>query len=430
MKISLNLSSLALRVLVFGLALAVCAGFMGAELRRFVTGVIANPAVAMDLAMVESAAAYFPNSAKVHARLASRLVESQLDGRQSHEVLSEKALSHANKAVELAPANFEYRILLSAAAELKGNGEVAESALRQAVKLSPNNVNVRWQMANLLLRIGKVEESLTEFRYVTDANPSFLPNALDVLWRATGGEMASLERVVGDTSKAKLAFAEFLTERQMFEAAAQTFSRSDRNSRLQSLETPRVLDAFLKANQWEWADKLWRDTISNGTEADNSLFWNGSFEHSPRKGLTQFDWQLNSNRFAKLAIQEGGKSGQRALRLAYLGVDTTRLEHEAKHLIRLQPGAAYRLECFAKPERLVTDEGPQVAILRADTREVLASSVPVSTVASAWQLLAVDFSVPAEVAAVIVAIRQIPRYRYTEPTQGVIWFDDFSLKAQ
>lgn len=430
MKISLDLSSITLRVLVLGLALVVCAGLMGAELRRFVTGVVANPALAIDLAMIESAAAYFPNSAKVHARLASKLVESQLDGVQSHETLAEKAFRHAGKAVELAPANYEFRVLLSAAAELKGDGGAAESAMREAVRLAPNNVNLRWQMANLLLRTGKIEQSLAEFRYVADADPRRLANTLDLLWRATGGDMAALERVVGDGAKAKLTFAEFLTERQLFEAAARAFSTSDRNSRLQAQETGRVLDAFLKANQWEWADRLWRDTVTAGNEPDNSLMWNGSFEHSPRKGLTQFDWQLNNNRFAKLAIQEGGKSGQRALRLAYLGVDTTRLENEARHLIYLQPGATYRLECFAKPEQLVTDEGPQIAILRADNREVLAASVPVSTAANAWQLLAVDFVVPADAAAVMVTIRQIPRYRYTEPTQGAIWFDDFSLKAQ
>lgn len=430
MKISFNLSSITLRVLVFGLALVVCAGLMGAELRRFMTGVIASPTVTLDLAVIESAAVYFPNSAKVHARLASQLVESQLDGQQSHEMVADKAFQHAIKAVELAPANFEYRILLSAAAELKGDGDAAETALREAVKLAPNNVNVRWQMANLLLRLGKLEESLPEFRYAAEAYPGWLANTLDLLWRASGGEMPVLERVVGDSAKAKLTFAIFLTEREMFEAAARAFSLSDRASRLQSPETGRVLEAFLKARQWEWADRLWRDTMSNGSETDQALFWNGSFEHSPRKGLSQFDWQLNASRFARLSIQEGGKSGQRALRLDYLGLDTTRLEHEAKHLVYLQPGAAYRLECFAKPERLVTEEGPQVAILRADTGQMLASSAPVSTAANAWQWLAVDFVVPADLSVVTVAIRQIPRYRYTEPTQGVIWFDDFSLKAQ
>lgn len=430
MKISFNLSSIALRVLAFGLALILCAGLAGAELRRFVTSVVANPGLAIDLTVLESAAAYFPNSAKVQARLASRMVESQLDGKQSHEAMAESAFRHAAKAVELAPANYEYRVLLSAAAELKGDEMAAESALREAVRLAPNNVNVRWQMANLLLRTGKIEESLADFRYVTEADPRRLANTLDLIWRATEGNLAISEQVVGNAPKAKLIYAEFLTEQELFEAAAQAFSRCDRNSRLQSPEAGRVLDAFLKSNQWEWADRLWRDTVATGNEADNSLLWNGSFEYSPRKGLTQFDWHLNSNRFAKLTIQAGGKSGERALRLGYLGVDTTRLENEAQHLLYLRPGASYRLECYAKPERLVTEEGPQVTIVRADTREALASSVPVSTAANAWQLLAVDFVVPNELPAVMVTIRQIPRYRYTEPTQGVIWFDDFSLKAQ
>lgn len=430
MKISFQLSSVALRVLAFGLALILCAGLAGAEIRRFVTNVVASPGLPIDLTMLESAAAYFPNSAKVRARLASRMVESQLDGKQSHEALAETAFRHAAKAVELAPANYEYRVLLSAAAELKGDGATAESALREAARLAPNNVSVRWQMANLLLRTGKVEESLGEFRYVAETDPRRLPNALDLLWRATGGDLSVLERVLGADPKARLTYAEFLTEQNLFEAAAQAFARCDRANRLQSPLTGRVLDAFLKSGQWEWADRLWRDTMATDNQADNALLWNGSFEHAPRKGLTQFDWHLNDNNFAKLAIQAGGKSGQRALRLAYLGVDTTRLESEAQHLLYLKPGATYRLECFAKPERLVTDEGPKIAVVRADTREVLADSVPVSTAANAWQLLAVDFVVPAESPAVMVTIRQIPRYRFTEPTQGVIWFDDFTLKTQ
>lgn len=430
MKISLNLSSIGVRVVVFGLALILCFGLIGFELQRFITSVVANSAVAIDLPTLESAAVYFPNSAKVQARLAARMIESQLDGQQSHEVLTEKAMRHASRAVELAPANYEYRVLLSAAAELKGDLAGAESALREAVRLASNNVNVRWQMANLFLRLGKIEESLPEFRFVTDAEPGRLPNVLNLLWRASAGDMAMLHLVTGNDSRARLIFAEFLTEQERFENAAHVFSQTDRNSRLQSPETGRIFNALLKAREWQWTDRLWRDTMANANEADNSLIWNGGFELSPRKGLTQFDWQLNNSNYARPAIQAGGRSEKRALRLAYLGVDTTRLDREALHFVVLQPGLSYRLECFAKPEKLVTDEGPQVAILRADNGVIIATSVSVSTAVNDWQMLAVDFDVPADMPAVIVAIKQTPRYRYTEPTQGAVWFDDFSLKAR
>lgn len=429
MKISLHLSSIGLRLVVFGLALVLCLALVGIELQRFVTSVVANPGLTIEPALLQSAAAYFPDSAKVQARMAAQLIERGSGIGQSHEALADNAFQYASRAVELAPANYEYRVLLSAAAELKGDLVGAELALREATRLASNNIMVRWQMANLLLRLGKVEESLPEFRFVTEVDPQQLPNTLSLLWRATSGNLAMLEKIVGADSRAKLSFAEFLTEQELFEAAAQTFLQSDRNSRLQQQETTRILDAFLKASQWQWAEQLWRDTMANN-KTDSSRMWNGSFEQSPRKGLTQFDWQLNNNNFARLTIQAGGRSGSKALRLAYLGIDTTQLEREAQHFAVLQPGQSYRLECFARPEKLVTDEAPQIAILRADNRAVIAASDAVSSAINDWQMLTVDFAAPADLPAVIVVIKQTPRYRYTEPTQGVIWFDDFSLKAQ
>ncbi|MFN0111150.1 MAG: tetratricopeptide repeat protein [Blastocatellia bacterium] len=429
MKISLQLSSIGLRLAVFGVALALSLALVGIELRRFVTSVVANPGIVIDPALLQSVTAYFPNSAKVQARMAAQLIESGSGNGQSHEALANSAFQHASRAVELAPANFEYRVLLSAAAELKGDLAGAESALRESVRLASNNVNVRWQMANLFLRLGKAEESLAEFRFVTDAEPTQMPSVIGLIWRATSGDLAMIERVVGNDSSARLSVAEFLTEQGRFETAAQFFSKTDRNNRLQSPQTGRIFDAFLKANHWQWAESLWRDTMANGNEASN-LLWNDSFELSPRKGLTQFDWQLNNNNFARLAIQAGGHSGNRALRLAYLGIDTTQLDREAQHFVVLQPGQSYRLECFAKPEKLVADEAPQVAILRADNRTVIGASIAVSPTINDWQMLAVDFVAPADLPAVIVTIKQTPRYRYTEPTQGVIWFDDFSLKAR
>lgn len=429
MKISLHLSSIGLRAVLFGVTLILCAGLIGFEFQRFITSVVGSAGVYVDLPTLKFAADYFPNSAKLQARLAARMIESQADNQQSHEALSEEAFQHAHKAVELSPSNYEHHLLLSAASEMKGDLNGAESALREAVRLASNNVNVRWQMANLFLRLGKLDESLNEFRFVAETEARQLPSILNLLWKATNGDLAFLERVVSNEPLAKLSYAEFLAEQKQFEAATQHFSQSDRNIRLQSPETGRILDIFLKAGKWQMADGLWRDTMA--AVSDNSPLWNGGFEHTSRKGLTQFDWQLTNSGYARLTIQPGGRSDKKALRLAYLGVDTTRLDREVQHIAVLQPGQSYRLECFAKSEKLVvTEDAPQVAILRADNREIIATTAPVSPSASDWQMLTADFAVPPDLSAVIVTIRQIPRYRYADPTRGVIWFDDFSLKAQ
>jgi len=430
MKLTLNLSFIGARVAVFCAALVLAVLFIGFALTRFVTAVISSSSFAVNLPALEAAAVYFPNSAKVQARLAARLVESELDATESHETLSERAFQHASRAVTLAPANYEYRVLLAAAAELQGKLPEAEDALHNAIRLAPNNVNVRWQMANLLLRLGKNDQSLDEFRIVAAADPSRLQNVLNLVWQATGGDQQKIRQVVNETPQARLELAQFLAAQSQFDGAAEVFSRIERNSRLQSPESGKLIDTFLKAEQWEWANALWRSTMTRESEPEKALVWNGGFERPPHKGMTHFDWQLNASNYARFAISTGNShTGQRALRLAYLGLETTRLDTEAQQLLLLQPGASYRLECFAKPEKLVASEGPQIAILRSDNRSVIAATSAVSTAIDDWQLLTVDFIVPADRPAVLIAIKQTPKYSYVEPTRGVVWFDDFKLHA-
>ena len=419
-------------VVIAGLAL--CVALVGFALARFVTQAVANPRLPMELATIEAAVNYFPNSARLQARLAAALVENGIAPGESHEELSARAFTHAAIAVRLAPANHEYRLLLAAAAELQGSLKEAEAALRESVRLAPNDTNARWQMANLLLRLGKTEESLGEFRTVTTADLSRLPNVCGLIWQATGADLQAVSRVVGDDPQARLALALFLVEQSQFDAAAKVFSAVDRNVRLDAAESGRVLDAMLRAKQWELTGRLWRETVAGPSaeaDAEAPLFWNGGFEQAPRKGLAQFDWQIGRSNYARVAISSvRARGGKNALRLSYLGVETTRLDQEIQELVSVQPGTAYRLEYFAKTENLVTPDGPQVAILRPGNRSVIAASATIASGSNDWQMMRVDFIAPPDAAAVLVAVKQTPRFSYVEPTQGIIWFDDFSLKAQ
>jgi hypothetical protein len=41
-----------------------------------------------------------------------------------------------------------------------------------------------------------------------------------------------------------------------------------------------------------------------------------------------------------------------------------------------------------------------------------------------------DFVAPSNAPALIVAVKQTPRFSYVDPTQGMVWFDDFTLTEQ
>lgn len=431
MKIELSLSSFIWRWLWFVGSLIVFGSTVLIALLWFVTSVVVNPKMQMSLATVESGAYYFPNSAKLQARLAARLIEKGADAAESHEVLAERAFRHALQAVQLAPKNHEYRLLLAAAAELRGEMTIAEDALREAVKLAPRDTHVRWQMANLLLRTGQIEQSLEDFREVAAAAPPRLPAVMSLVWQAANGNFDMLDRVVGQEPQARLALARFLVEQKRFDLSAQVFNRIDRESRFKLPNLGEFFDSMLSAGQWQWSGRLWRETMAGEESGGAELFWNGSFDRGVAKSLAQFDWQFNHSDFARLEVTEGeARTGRHALTVAYQGRDTTRLDGEVRHALCVRPGGKYRLEFFAKSEGLTTPDGPQVAILRVEDRAVIAGSAPAPAGSNEWQRMVVDFIAPANAHAVWVALRQIPRFSYAEPTSGVVRFDDFKLTAQ
>src|SRR5215469_8605417 len=141
----------------------------------FVVGALTDERVSPPPEALAAAIVYFPGSARLNARLAEQeLVQEERD-------LS-LAESYARRAVNLSPWDYNYRLSLANVEEASGNREAAEASLRSALALAPNNADVHWRMANLLLRLGKAEESIDEFRKATVVNSSLLGATLDLTW--------------------------------------------------------------------------------------------------------------------------------------------------------------------------------------------------------------------------------------------------------
>jgi len=169
--------------------------------------------------IIERAANFFPNSAWLQARMSSHLIESGMEKGESHERGAERALHYAARAVSLAPRNYEFRLLLAAALEISGDLTGAEAELRIALKLAPNYVNVHWRLANLLLREGKLNQAISEFRLVNEADPNRLITSFTLLWQASDEKIEALSAATGTDAKSQLKLAHFLSQRGQYEAA-------------------------------------------------------------------------------------------------------------------------------------------------------------------------------------------------------------------
>ncbi|MFN0083860.1 MAG: tetratricopeptide repeat protein [Blastocatellia bacterium] len=419
---------------VIGYAVVWLAGglFAAMAVAQFMPAAIANPGAPMTTEVLEAAVRYFPGAAALQARLAARLIDGDAAPDESHDQVAARAYDHAVRAAKAAPANYEYRILLGVAAEQKGDMRSAESALRAAQVLAPANMNVNWLLANFLLRAGKAEDALKHFQVVAAADPGKLPIALNLVWQAMDGNLEALRTVPPETPRGRLALASFLLGQERPVEAAAALDGVDRDGLLTLPESGQVIDRLIGLGQYEPAFGLWRRLAVESGETPAEGVWNGGFELPMRAGLTQFDWMLGQSKYARIQAAPGtGRTGQRALQIAFQGVNTTRFDEEMRQLIRVAPGGRYRLEGFVKANAFAGPEpGPQVTITLPGTKALLAASAPIPVGTYDWIPVTVEFDVPADARALLLSIKQTPALSYADPTTGTLWFDDFVLTGR
>jgi tetratricopeptide (TPR) repeat protein len=428
MRMKVELRSPVSRLAIIIVVISGAAAFFSLSAAQFMIAVITDPQVQADTSIIEGTANYFPNSALAQARMASRLIESRVDVAMSHELITERAVYYAARAVKLAPNNYEFRLLLAAANELRGDMAEAETELRAALKLAPHLSRVHWRLANLLLREDKLDPAVTEFRLANEADPELLMPTLNLLWQASDGKIETLIAVVSSDPKSQLALAQFLMLQGQYETAVKIANGIARESILNLPEGRRLLDSLISAGQTDLASELWHHLLGAG---DEPPIWNGSFETPIRDNFAHFDWNLGQSRYARIAITSGdARTGERSLKISYRGIDTTALNREIHQLVKVRPGARYTLTCYVKAEGMVTPEGPQIVVTTQDFTTTIAASATLGAGSYDWRLLTIDFVAPSDARALMIAIKQTPPFSYVDPTRGTVWFDDFGLTEQ
>ncbi len=421
MPFTLSLTHFAMRLLVLGLMLAVSVGLFRAVRRQYVISTLSDGRYRISADGLQAAVAAYPQSDRLHYRLA----REELQAEERNLDLAEQA---AQKAIQLSKYRFDYYAVLATAQEAKGDRAAAEGALREAVRLSPNDMEMHWRLANLLLRQGKINESVGEFQQTIALNPTLLPASLDVVWRVSGGEVQAVRAITGEGQRPRAILAEFLVGKARLDEAAETIKGLDKTARLEFPETATVIGRLMQGGRLDLAWELWSEMVGHSAMP---MVWNGSFENDFLKSFDLFDWKIRRSEYARIGLDPRlGHSSSRSLVIEFLGRDTTILQGEIQQLTVVPAGRRYRLEGYARTANFISPSGPRLAVLDSAGR-LLGRSEPVATGTDDWQLLTVDFVVPplekATVAAITITIQRKPEASYDDPTKGVVWFDDFKL---
>ncbi|HEY6332479.1 MAG TPA: hypothetical protein VI756_24355 [Blastocatellia bacterium] len=443
MIIEFDLQSRLLKCGLAAVAVIVFAAMIMAGLHRFVVGTLADeridceeaaggwqaPEIArVDSGTLEEGVDNYPYS----GRLQRRVAEAEMFGGAK----IPESEHHALQAIALSPHDYRLRELLASIRESEGDRAEAENSLREAARLAPNYVDVHWRLANLLLREGKAGESVSEFKRAVFRNPALLPITLALVWRSTDGSLDNLLPLAQDDQE-KIELADFLLKHHRAADAARVFDDADRMAWLASSKTSDFLNNLLSDGDFQLAKQLWAGVVgADWPQVRDSIVWNGGFESDILLNFPQFDWAIKPSPYARISIDTGTvHQGSRSLLIDFAGRDTTKLDGEIQQLILVKPGRRYRVEWFCKTERLVTPKGPQIEITGPKGAAAITQSDPVAPGSSEWRHMQVDFTAPSMFTApgmmtdtvkLYLRIVRRPDFSYDDPTQGLVWFDDFS----
>ena len=426
MNLTIKLDTWKKRSAALVVLLLVCGALGGLTLSHFIINTLSDEGLVVRRSTLIMAVAYFPQSARLQARLAkAELAEAAEDAEVK------RAEVAALSAIQLSPWNSNYQLLLAAVRNLQSDLAATEAATRAALKLSPHSAQAHWQLANVLVRQDKLDAALNELRLavVSESGAALLPGVLDLVWNLTEGNVEKLIQVVGDHPQRRLLLAQFLLKQAQPAEAVAVYKSIERTSLLASSGATEFLNSLVASRQFELAKGLWEHLLAAENAAKGQLLYNGGFEREIVPALSQFDWKIAHSEYATLGLDTTAvHAGKRSLRINLTGRDTTVLGKELKQTVIVKPETRYRLECYAKTDELVTSEAIHVVVADAVSSNLLATSNPIRAGSSDWQPYTLDFVTATNTQAVLVTIKRTPRFSYDEPSRGAVWLDDFTLR--
>jgi tetratricopeptide (TPR) repeat protein len=340
------------------------------------------------------------------------------------------ALPEYEHAVALRPNDYFLWLELGRARDMADDEQGAIAALEQSVRIAPFYAQPRWQLGNVLFRAGRVEESFGELRRAALSDVTLLPNLIDLVWGATGGDPAEVERIVQpERASWHIALAKIFIKRgKIAEALAQFRAAGG----IAGKDRQALLDELMAAKRYREAYQVWAfDSGESNREGEAVLINDGGFENKISRDNSGFGWQLARDTQAlRLSLdRKNPHSGAQSLRVDFNG-DATPSQSILTQLILVEPNMRYRLRFNARTEEIITGGLPLISVSDASGKDssVLASSPQLPQNSDGWREYSIDFTSSKTTSAVLISVLRQNCSSGPCPVFGRLWLDDFVVE--
>jgi hypothetical protein len=384
---------------------------------------VAATGEAPNLELARVAARWAPDDPFVHSRLGSAA------RREFTENNLQETLREFELAVRLSPNDFRYWAELGRALEMTGDRAGAEKALRRATFLAPNYYHPHWLLGNLLLRSNRYEEAFQHLFRAAEANEQLWPQVINLAWQAYDGDVDRIATEACKEPNVRVLFAVYLVGLKHYDDALRLWKTLTPDVHAKVLSPGRNLrKALLDAKQFRAALEVHRDLDSREGVPDPEVLSNGGFEELITLPVTRpFGWTIGSNVQAKVSIVNEGHGGRRSMQIVLSAAN--RLERiNASQTTVVQPNAKYRLEFYARTDKLNSASTPVVSIVDPKYSRWIAASTSLPTGTHGWQKYSVDFTMSDGDGIVMMIVCPPCSVGDICPIFGTVWYDDFILQ--
>jgi tetratricopeptide (TPR) repeat protein len=336
------------------------------------------------------------------------------------------AIAEYNEAIVHRPDDYALWLSLARAQELNGQALMAIASARQATQLAPYYAQPHWQLGNLLVRAGRVEEGFGELRLAGSSNPRLLPPIIDLAWQLSQGNVQFVIQAVQPNSAAAYeAVAEYFKKRGQVAGAIATLRSA---GSIAEDYRARYVDELLKAKQFRDAYAVWSIGRPPANQSDAVIMRNPGFEQERRLDEPGFDWRAESKaQTFTLSLEPANpQEGKASLRVEFNG-DSDPATQIISQLVLVEPNSRYRFRFAARTENIVSGGLPRVVVRDAGSQEILGQTSAFPKAVSNWQYYSIDFNSKEKTSAILISLQ---RERCSEspcPIFGRLWLDNFSL---
>jgi tetratricopeptide (TPR) repeat protein len=339
------------------------------------------------------------------------------------------AVEIAEATVRLSPYDHRWHVALARALASDGQTERAEAEFKRATELAPSYADCRWYYGNFLLRAGRGDDAVAQFKLAAAKDPEYRAQVLSLMWDYSAHDPAVLENVAGDGVDNIVQLARFLAGHGRGSEALTDWNRLNDDQKSSRSEITRLIAEGLY-EQHKFVDALeFSRQLGADPNAKPETVTNGSFETATDSSEdSHFNWRIN-RADPKLDVSFDDRvkhDGGRSLRLSFKGTAKPNLFNAAQ-TVAVTPGTRYRLTFWLRTENLKTPVGPLIDISTGDETKSLAHTNPFPNGTNEWRQFTLDFAVPADVDGIEIRTMRWPCNGDDCPISGIVWYDDFVL---